>query len=121
MTGVQTCALPISLFILRYLLGFRGDGLVAGQPLPPTSCATRLTGAAVQAQIAALLASSANPLDIDGDGQVRAPTDGLLLLRAIINPGAAVSTSAIGAPATRSDWGAIRNHLNSACNAQLIP
>lgn len=110
-----------ALFILRYLLGFRGDALVAGQPLPPTSCATRLTGLAVQVQIEALLTSSADPLDLDGDGQVRATTDGLLLLRAIINPGVTVPAGALGITATRKDWNAIRGRLNTACNAQLVP
>jgi serine protease len=127
-TPASTCNLDVDgdgtlgewdgLLILRYLLGLRGAALVAGQPTPPVSCATRVTGTAVQSHIESLLATGL-PLDIDGDGQALATTDGLLLLRALTNPGQSVATPTWPTGATRTDWNAIRTRLNTVCNANI--
>jgi hypothetical protein len=59
-------------------------------------------------------------LDLDGDGEVRADTDGLMLVRAMLGlKGVAVTSGAIiGAP-PRADWTAVRTYLNSTCNANF--
>jgi uncharacterized delta-60 repeat protein len=63
-----------ALLLIRYLLGFRGDALTAGALGPnPTR-----TGQALEIYLASL------NLDADGDGQVNALTDGLLILRAML-------------------------------------
>ncbi|MBL8310998.1 MAG: hypothetical protein JNL19_11290 [Burkholderiales bacterium] len=63
----------------------------------------------------ASIAAGCSP-DIDGDGQVRATTDGILLLRAALGLGnAAVTNGAIGAGATRTSWSAIRTYLSGTC------
>ena len=72
--------------ILRYLLGYRGtaltDGVIGTNP-------TR-TGAALEAHLASL------NFDADGDGQVNAMTDGLLILRALLGlSGDALTTGAV--------------------------
>lgn len=55
-------------------------------------------------------------MDIDGDGLVRATTDGLMLARAMLGmTGTAVTNGAIGANVTRTTWSAIRNFLNTRC------
>ena len=80
-----TCALNVdannalesstdALLVLRYLLGYRSSALTNGAL---GANATR-TGAALETHLASL-----NP-DADGDGQVNAMTDGLLILRAML-------------------------------------
>jgi hypothetical protein len=68
-------ALTDGLLLLRYLLGFRGAALVAGA-VDAAQC-TRCTAIAIEAHIASVLIQ----LDVDGNGEVEALTDGLLLLR----------------------------------------
>ena len=62
--------------ILRYLLGFRGaeltNGALGGSPTRDA------------AQIATYLGGLGTQLDVDGDGQVHAFTDGLLILRRML-------------------------------------
>jgi hypothetical protein len=54
-------------------------------------------------------------LDVDGDGIIRANTDGLILMRVMLGmTGLAVSSAAApGAP--RSTWADLRSYLNSNC------
>ena len=60
--------------------------------------------------------------DIDGDGQVLASTDGLLLVRALLGlTGDAVITGALGPAATRNTWPLIRTYLNGQCGLVLLP
>jgi len=67
---------------------------------------------------AAALVETCN-MDIDGDGQVLATTDGLMLIRAMMGmTGTAVSGAAVvGSP--RSDWPTIRAFLVNACGMNL--
>jgi hypothetical protein len=59
-------------------------------------------------------------LDLDGDGEVRAATDGLILIRAMLGlKGDAVTSGAIVGVPPRSDWASIRTYLNSNCNANF--
>lgn len=62
--------------LLRYLLGYRGTALVAGATSP---------GARRDAvQIAAHVAANLTRFDVDGDGQVLALTDGVMILRRLL-------------------------------------
>lgn len=63
-----------ALLLTRYLLGLRGNALIAGAL---GLNATR-TGQALETYLASL------DLDVDGDGQSLATTDGLLLIRAML-------------------------------------
>ena len=61
-------------------------------------------------------------MDIDGDGNVQAVTDGLLLARAALGvTGSAIATGALGAAATRTSWPQIRDYLVSQCAMSLAP
>ena len=60
--------------------------------------------------------------DVDGNGSFDAPTDGLLLARAMMGmTGTAVTSGAIGSGARRSTWGTIRNYLNQHCKTNFRP
>ncbi len=63
-----------ALLLTRYLLGYRGEALTTGAlGKNPTR-----TGQALEDYLASL------NLDVDGDGQALAMTDGLLMLRAML-------------------------------------
>ncbi len=66
------------LLVLRYLIGLRGNELTRGAK----NAAALRTDAEIANQLAHLLSSGL--LDIDGDGQTRSETDGLLILRYLI-------------------------------------
>lgn len=66
------------LLVMRYLLGLRGSELTVGAK----SAAAVRTDAEIGIQLAHLLSNGL--LDIDGDGQTRPETDGLLILRYLI-------------------------------------
>jgi len=72
-----------------------------------------------------LYAKWINPctLDVDGNNQVDALTDGLLLLRAMFGlTGTAVTNGAIGGGSpTRTTWDQIQPHLNGNCAASFSP
>ncbi|TAG45713.1 MAG: hypothetical protein EAZ30_14820 [Betaproteobacteria bacterium] len=75
------------LLVLRYLLGFRGAALVAN-----------VTGNGAylrdSTQIENHLFSVLSLLDVDGDGESLAMTDGVMILRRLLNPGAATTNAA---------------------------
>jgi Domain of unknown function (DUF4394) len=62
-------------------------------------------------------------LDLDGDGVVSANTDGLMLLRALLGmTGSAVTSAALPTPTPpRSNWTAIRTHMNANCGFLFGP
>ena len=61
-------------------------------------------------------------LDIDGDGNLDALTDGLLMLRAMFGlTGTAVTNSAVAPGASRANWAAIRPLLNNICGGNFAP
>jgi hypothetical protein len=68
-------ALTDGLLVLRYRFGFTGATLIAG--VVDTADCTRCAAA----DILAYLTSIENQLDVDGDGETEALTDGLLILR----------------------------------------
>ena len=111
-----------SLLAVRRLAGMTGSALVVGQSF--RACASRTTASAVASFIDAQNTSSGPPLafDLDGDGQVLASTDGLLLVRALLGlTGDAVITGALGPAATRNTWPLIRTYLNGQCGLALLP
>ncbi|TAG28729.1 MAG: hypothetical protein EAZ37_00735 [Burkholderiales bacterium] len=75
------------LLALRYLLGFRGAALVANA----TGNGAYLRDST---QIENHLFSVLSLLDVDGDGESLAMTDGLMILRRLLNPGAATTNAA---------------------------
>ena len=99
------------LLILRYMLGMSGAAMVSGNVV--SGDATRNTAAALTAYLDDLKPK----LDIDGNSQVDALTDGLLITRYLLNiRGAALITGAIGVGATRASFSQIENYL-----AGLLP
>jgi hypothetical protein len=61
-------------------------------------------------------------LDVDGDGEQHALTDGLLLMRALFGlTGTAVTTNAVAETGTRKTWDQIRPYLNGNCGASFAP
>ncbi len=94
--------------LLRYLLGLRGAALIAG---------ARGTGASLRdaAAIESHLETNSPLFDVDNDGKTLALTDGLMILRRLLNPTAsatdAAATAAITAGlknSTRSDENVVR-------------
>jgi hypothetical protein len=83
------------LLLLRYLFGLRDAGLVANAlgSSPQRGDAT---------QIASYIATNLNRFDVDGDGAVRATTDGVLVLRRLLGLSGAALTSGVNA-GTRSN------------------
>lgn len=93
--------------ILRRILGLAGSALVTGAT---HACAPRS---------AAGIAGAVNLFnyDIDGDGETRAETDGLLILRAMLGfSGDALILNAVGPNAARKTALEIRNFLTSNCS-----
>ena len=61
-------------------------------------------------------------LDVDGNGQVEALNDGLILLRAMfLLTGPTVTNNALGTGAVRNTWDLIRAYLNGNCGANFSP
>ena len=97
--------------ILRYLAGMSGAALIGGNVV--SSDATRNTAAVLTAYLDDLKPK----LDIDGNGQVDALTDGLLISRYLLNiRGPALIAGALGVGATRTTVIQIENYL-----AGLLP
>lgn len=106
-----------ALFIIRYILGFRGASLAFGQPTPPVTCATRVTASQLESHLNTLFRGASAALDVDGDTKINALTDGLLLLRLFRERDSLVKFNGVlGATASRSNYAAIRAHLNTTCN-----
>ena len=107
----QRDALSDGLMLLRAMFGLTGTAVTnnaIGQQ------ATKTTWAEIQP----LIHTSA--LDIDGNGQTDALTDGLLIIRALFGlTGTAVTNNAIGPNATRATWTSIRDYLNSVCGTAI--
>jgi len=94
--GTNNCdALTDGLLIIRYLFGLSGNALI-NSALGPA--ATRTT----EAQIGSYLDEIRPALDIDGNGQVDALTDGLLIIRYLFGlRGDSLTAGAVGSAATR--------------------
>jgi dienelactone hydrolase len=98
---------------IAWMLGFRGMALenIAGF--------SNMNASAIDVFLTAQRASGA--LDLDGDGEVRANTDGLILLRTSLGlTGDAVTNDAVSSAGTLTTWDAIRTqHLIAKCKLTL--
>ena len=90
-------ALTDGLLVIRHLFGFSGEALTAGAL---GSNAKRTTSE----DIGAYLGSATTELDIDGDEEAKALTDGLLLIRQLFGfTGNALISGAVGETAERAN------------------
>ena len=97
----QAEALTDGLLVIRHLFGFSGDSLTSGA----------ISGEAERTSaddIAAYLNAADTELDIDGDGEAKALTDGLLLIRSLFGfSGDSLISGAIGNGAERATADAV--------------
>ena len=99
------------LILIRAMSGLTGPSATAGGV---GSSPGRSTWNAISPYI--------NPafLDIDGDTFVDSKTDGLMLLRMMFKlSGDVVTANAVGANATRTNWTAIRDYVNTQCGTNF--
>ena len=98
-------ALTDGLLVIRHLFGFSDEALTAGAV---GSNASRTT----PADIAAYLTNAATELDVDGDDEAKALTDGLLLIRQLFGfTGNALTAGAVGETAERATASAIQAYI----------
>ena len=103
----KTEALTDGLLVIRYLFGFSGESLVAG-------AVSNDAARSKAADIEAYLKADEIQLDVDGDGEVTALTDGLLIIRSLFGfSGSSLSASAIGPNALRGDGPAVATYLET--------
>lgn len=99
-------ALTDGLLLLRYSFGLRGNSLVQGAISESSNLSV--------AEVESIIQNSLGIADIDGDNQVDALTDGLILLRYLFGlSGDALTVGAISVDATRSSTEDIKNYLLS--------
>ena len=104
-------ALTDGLLVIRYLFGLQGNSLISGAI---AQNATRVTAAQIQSYLDDIRPA----LDIDGNGQVDALTDGLLMLRYLFGlRAAALINGAIGAGATRDTAALLESSLGAFSSA----
>ena len=99
-------ALTDGLLVIRFMFGFTGSSLTAGAIGPSATITDAQT-------IANNIKAMGVALDIDGDGEVQALTDGLLIIRRLFGfEGDALTSGAIAAAATRSDPAVIASYID---------
>lgn len=105
LTATKYDALTDGVLVIRYLVGLTGPSLTGGA-LGPS--AMRTDPAAIKAYLDAMRPA----LDIDGNGTVDAPTDGLLTIRYLFGlRGTPLIAGAVDAAATRKTAEAIEAYL----------
>jgi hypothetical protein len=103
----ETTALTDGLLVIRYLFDFSGDALVAGAV---SEDAARDT----PDEIEAYLETNKIQLDVDGDGEATALTDGLLIIRSLFGfAGDSLIAGAIGNAASRGEAVAVQRYLET--------
>ncbi len=94
------------------------------QGLPSTAVAANVlspSATVAATDVARRASAQARWLDIDGDGKIKASSDGRLLLRALLGfAGHAATEGALGANATRTSWPVIREYLRSQCGLREL-
>ena len=101
-------ALTDGLLFLRYAFGLTGDALISGVV---ASDAQYTTASDIEQELATVYTSSG---DIDGNGDVDALTDGLLLLRYLFGlDGDTLTAGVIGNGATLTDSAALETYLST--------
>ena len=104
----QADALTDGLLFLRYAFGLTGDALVSGVV---ASDAQYTTASDIEQELATVYTSSG---DIDGNGEVDALTDGLLLLRYLFGlDGDTLTAEVIGGGATLTDSATLEIYLST--------
>jgi len=108
-------ALTDGLLIVRYMLGLSGGSLTNG--IYASGGGTDF--GAIVTRLGVL--GTNNWLDVDGNAEVKAESDGILLLRALFGlTGTAVTENALGvSPRSRDNWPTIREYLNTVCGLGL--
>ena len=105
--NLETKPLTDGLLVIRYLFGFDGDALVSGAV---ADSADRNSAE----DLASYLGGVRNALDIDGDGEPKPLTDGLLLIRYLFGfDGDALISGAIGTDATRNTAEEIEAYISA--------
>jgi parallel beta-helix repeat protein len=105
----NTDALTDGLLIIRYLFGSTGDALISGAVADD---ATRTSAADIEALLLTL--KDSNALDIDGNGNADALTDGLLIIRFLFgSTGDALISGAVADDATRTSVADIEASLQA--------
>ena len=103
----DTKALTDGLLTIRFLFGFEGTSLTSGA----------LAEGATLTDPAALIdrmTAFKDAMDVDGDGESRALTDGLLIIRRLFGfEGSALTAGALGSNATRTDPDEIKDYIDS--------
>jgi hypothetical protein len=95
------------LLVLRHLFGFSGASLVTGT-VDLAHC-----GRCTAGEIQTYLDSIASQLDVDGDGESKPLTDGLLVLRYLFGfTGSTLVTGAVDADCTRCTAQSIAAYLD---------
>ncbi|CAI8339486.1 MAG: Beta-glucanase [Porticoccaceae bacterium UBA1117] len=101
-------ALTDGLLFLRYAFGLTGDALISGVV---ASDAQYTTASDIEQELATVYTSSG---DIDGNGEVDALTDGLLLLRYLFGlDGDTLTAGVIGGGATLTDSATLQTYLST--------
>jgi len=102
----KAAALTDGLLVIRYLFGFEGDSLVSGAVDGGTRTSSE--------EIKDYLGSFEAELDIDGNGETKALTDGLLLIRYLFGfTDDSLISNAVGEGATRSSSGDIEAYIEA--------
>jgi hypothetical protein len=100
-------ALTDGLMIIRRLFGFSGNSLSAGAVAASATYTT-------SAELAARIDAFATGLDIDGDGETKALTDGLMIIRRLFGfSGTSLIAGAVSATATRTQSVEIAAYIDS--------
>ena len=103
--SLQAQPLTDGLLVIRHLFGFSGDALTSG------ALASNANRDASEV-IASYLTDADSQLDIDGDGESKPLTDGLLLIRYLFGfSGDSLVSGAIGADATRNTAEAVEAYI----------
>ena len=98
--------------MIRHLFGFSGDSLITGAT---SGSAQRVASEEIQG----FLNDASSELDIDGDGEDKALTDGLLLIRYLFGfTGESLTTGAVGSGASRTTSEEIEAYISERIPAQ---
>ena len=110
--NLEAKALTDGLLVIRHLFGFSGESLTAG------AVSAEANRDASEA-IAGYLTDAVSELDIDGDGESKALTDGLLLIRYLFGfSGDSLISGAIGTGATRNTAEAVEAYIKERVPAE---
>jgi len=108
-----TDALTDGLLLLRYAFGIRGDALTNGAVAPNATILPQ--------QIESSMSAISTIADIDGNGQMDALTDGLLLLRYLFGlTGTSLIEGAVATVATRNTAELIEQYINTLMPGQTL-